>query len=59
LVSDEELLEARLEHVSGLLCLLVTNCGFKDSTSEASSHTVVDTSLLSPRPLKCERDISK
>ena len=47
-VSDEELLEARLEHVSGLLVLLVTNLGLSNLASEASSHTGVNTSLLSP-----------
>ena len=59
LVSDEELLEARLEHVSGLSVLLATNSGFQQSASESSSHTTVDTSCLSPRALKCKRDVSK
>jgi len=57
-VSDEELLEARSEHVSGLLVLLAADLGLSDLASEASSHTGVNTSLLSPRSLKCERDVS-
>ena len=48
IVSDEKLLEARCEHVSGLLILLGTDLGFSDLASEASSHTRVNTSLLSP-----------
>ena len=48
----------RLEHVSGLLVLLVANLGLSDLASEASSHTGVNTSLLSPGSLKYERDVS-
>jgi len=59
-VSDEELLEARSEHVSGLLILLGTDLGLSDFTSEASSHTGVNTSLLSPRSLQTyERAVNK
>ena len=47
-VSDEELLEARFELISGLLVLLGTDLGLSDLASEASSHTGVNTSLLSP-----------
>ena len=47
-VSDEQLLEAGSEHVSGLAVLLATNSGLSNLTSEASSHTGVNTSLLSP-----------
>ena len=50
-VSDEELLEARLELVSGLLILLAADLRFPNLASEASSHTRVNTSLLSPRSL--------
>lgn len=50
-VSDEELSEARFEHVSGFLVLLAADLGFSDLASEASSHTGVNTSLLSPRSL--------
>ena len=57
-VSDEELLEARFELISGLLVLLAADLGLSDLASEASSHTGVNTSLLSPRSLKCERDVS-
>ena len=58
-VSDEHLLEARSEHVSGLLVLLAADSGLSDLASEASSHSGVNTSLLSPRSLyKSERDIS-
>ena len=58
-VSDEELSEARSEHVSGLLGLLAADSGLSDLASEASSHSGVNTSLLSPRSLyKSERDIS-
>ena len=38
-VSDEELLEARLELVSGLLVLLGTDLGLSNLASEASSDT--------------------
>ena len=55
-VSDEELAEARSEHVSGLLSLLGANLGLSDLASEASSHAGVDTSLLSPRSLENKRD---
>ena len=57
-VSDEELLEARSEHVSGLLVLLAADLGLSDLASEASSHTRVNTSLLSPRSLQLKRDVS-
>lgn len=59
-VSDEELLEARSEHVSGLLVLLRADLGLSDLSSEASSHARVNTSVLSPRSLKKgnERDVS-
>ena len=60
-VSYEELSEARSEHVSGLLSLLAADLGLSDLTSEASSHTGVNTSLLSPRSLhtKSEHDVNK
>lgn len=60
-VSDEELAEARLEHVSGLLVLFVTDLGLSNLASEASSHTRVNTSLLSPGSLnkKSEHDVNK
>ncbi len=54
-VSDEELFEARSEHVSGLLVLLGADLGFSDLASEASSHSGVNTSLLPPRSLQMER----
>ena len=58
-VSDEELAEARSEHVSGLLSLLGANLGLSDLASEASSHSGVNTSLLSPRSLNThKRDVS-
>ena len=57
-VSDEELAEARSEHVSGLLSLLAADSGLSDLASEASPHSGVNTSLLSPRSLKCERDVN-
>ena len=50
-VSDEELLEARFELISGLLVLLAADLWLSDLASEASSHSGVDTSLLSPRSL--------
>ena len=37
--------------MSGLLILLGTDLGLSDLASEASSHTGVNTSLLSPRSL--------
>ena len=62
-VSDEELSEARSEHVSGLLGLLAANLGFSDLATEASSHSGVNTSLLPPRSLcpkqSKERDVSQ
>ena len=59
-VSDEELLEARFELISGFLVLLAANLGFSDLASEASPHSGVNTSLLSPRSLKnkSKRDVS-
>ena len=54
-VSDEELLEARLELISGLLVLLATDLRLSDLASEASSHAGVNTSLLSPRSLLCKK----
>jgi hypothetical protein len=46
--------------VSGLLILLGTDLGLSDFTSEASSHTGVNTSLLSPRSLQTyERAVNK
>ena len=51
-VSDEELSEARSEHVSGLLSLLAADLGLSDLTTEASSHTRVNTSLFPPRSLQ-------
>ena len=51
-VSDEELLEARFELISGFLVLFAANLGFSDLASEASPHSGVNTSLLSPRSLK-------
>ena len=51
-VSDEELSEARSEHVSGLLSLLAADPGFSDLAAEASSHSGVNTSLLPPRSLQ-------
>ena len=53
-VSDEELLEARFELISGFLVLLAANLGFSDLASEASPHSGVNTSLLSPRSLNNE-----
>ena len=50
-VSDEELLEARPELISGLLVLLAADLGLSDLAPEASPHTGVNTSLLSPRSL--------
>ena len=58
-VSDEELSEARSEHVSGLLLLLAADLGLSDLASEASSHGGVNTSLLSPRSLRSHKhDVS-
>ena len=51
-VSDEELLEARLELVSGLLVLLGTDLGLSNLASEASADAGVNTSLLSPGSLQ-------
>ena len=42
--------------MSGLLVLLAADFGLSDLASEASSHSGVNTSLLSPRSLKNERD---
>ena len=50
-VPDKELAEAGAEHVSGLLGLLAADLGLSDLASEASSHSGVNTSLLSPRSL--------
>ena len=58
-VSDEKLSESRSEHVSGLLGLLAANLWLSDLASEASPHSRVNTSLLSPRSLnQCEHDVS-
>ena len=51
-VSDEELAEARSEHVSGLLILLGTDLGLSNLASEASADAGVNTSLLSPGSLQ-------
>ena len=50
-VSDEELLESRWEHVSGLLVLLATDLWVLDLASEATSLAAINTTLLSPRRL--------
>ena len=51
-VSDEELAEARSEHVSGLLSLLAANLRLSNLASEASANARVHTSLLSPGSLQ-------
>ena len=48
LVSDEELLEAGWEHVTGLLVLLAADLGVDNLSSEATSLAAVHTALLSP-----------
>ena len=50
-VSDQELLEATCELVSGLGILLSADLGSSDSASESASHGRVDTVLGSPGSL--------
>ena len=51
-VSDDELSEARSEHVSGLLGLFAADFGLSDLASEAPANARVHTSLLSPGSLQ-------
>jgi len=48
LVSEQKLLEATGEHVSGGLVLLGADLGHAKGTSESSSHGTINTSRLSP-----------
>lgn len=54
-VSDQKFSEAAGEHMAGGLGLLGTDLGHAHGTSEASSHTAINTSRFSPGFLKTNK----
>lgn len=54
-IVDQELLEARWQHVLGLLVATITDVGHQHLTLEAPANPVVNTSGLTPVFLQMER----